>query len=146
MASNTSNDVIKVGDKYYLCLDGVWFVSDSPEGTWKVTHEVPSSIYTIPPSNPLYYVRYVYVYRLLYVGFTWLGAVLAQQYTTQTDRDVLDAVLIMQADAFGFKGSRQGRWGTVIPRHRFAQADKIPGQGRHADASRSYEVYPMYPI
>ena len=61
-AANSPNDVIKVGDKYYLCLEGIWFVSDSPEGTWKVTHEVPSSIYTIPASSPVYHTTYVQVY------------------------------------------------------------------------------------
>jgi hypothetical protein len=61
-AANTSSDVIKVGDMYYLCVNGVWFESSSPEGTWKVTHEVPSEIYTIPSNSPVYHTTYVQVY------------------------------------------------------------------------------------
>jgi hypothetical protein len=61
-ATNTSFDVIRVGDLYYTCFQGAWFVSTTPKGPWKLTDSVPAEIYTIPPSNPLYDDTYVQVY------------------------------------------------------------------------------------
>jgi hypothetical protein len=60
-AVNTEKDVLKVGDLYYLCVDGVWFVSSSPSGPWAVTGSVPGEIYEIPPSSPSYHVTHVTV-------------------------------------------------------------------------------------
>ena len=51
-AVNTPDRVIRVGDLYYLCFQGVWFVSKSPNGPWKVADSVPAVIYTIPPTRP----------------------------------------------------------------------------------------------
>jgi hypothetical protein len=58
-ATNTSDKVIKVGDVYYLCLQGVWFMSTTPSGPWSTAKSVPSEIYQIPPSSPVYNVTYV---------------------------------------------------------------------------------------
>jgi hypothetical protein len=58
-ASNTQEKVIKVGDMYYLCFQAVWFMSVKPNGPWKVTDSVPTEIYTIPPSSPVYNITYV---------------------------------------------------------------------------------------
>jgi len=58
-ATNTSDKVIKVGDVFYLCLQGVWFVSTSPDGPWTTASSVPKEIYAIPPSSPVYNVTYV---------------------------------------------------------------------------------------
>ncbi len=58
-ATNTSDKVIKVGDVYYLCLQGVWFMSTTPQGPWQTATSVPQEIYTIPPSSPVYNVTYV---------------------------------------------------------------------------------------
>ena len=58
-AVNTPNKVIQVGSQYYLCYQGVWFVSSSPQGPWQVAQTVPQVIYTIPPSSPVYNVTYV---------------------------------------------------------------------------------------
>ena len=60
-AANTNDKVIKVGDLYYLCFQGIWFMSTSPIGPWKTADAVPSVIYTIPPSSPVYNVTYVTV-------------------------------------------------------------------------------------
>ncbi len=60
-AANTSSDVVKQGDKYYLCQDAVWFVSTSSTGPWAVCKDVPDEIYDIPPSSPVYRVTYVTV-------------------------------------------------------------------------------------
>ena len=58
-AVNTPNKVIQVGTEYYLCYQGVWFVSFSSQGPWQVAQTVPQVIYTIPPSSPVYNVTYV---------------------------------------------------------------------------------------
>jgi hypothetical protein len=58
-ATNTPDKVIQMGDLYYLCLQGVWFVSASPQGPWATAGSVPQVIYTIPPSSPVYNVTYV---------------------------------------------------------------------------------------
>lgn len=61
-ATNTTETVIKVGDRYYLLQDGVWFMADGPNGPWQLAREVPEAIYQIPPSSPLYNATYVRVY------------------------------------------------------------------------------------
>src|SRR5262249_39006434 len=58
-AVNTPEKVIQVGDSYYLCYQGVWFMSKDPNGPWKVADSVPKEIYSIPPSSPVYNVTYV---------------------------------------------------------------------------------------
>jgi hypothetical protein len=58
-ATNTQDKVIKDGDLYYLCFQGVWFMSTTPNGPWKTAESVPKEIYTIPPSSPVYNVTYV---------------------------------------------------------------------------------------
>ena len=58
-ATNTPNKVIQVGSVYYLCLNGVWFMSNTPNGPWQTAPSVPPTIYTIPASSPVYNVTYV---------------------------------------------------------------------------------------
>jgi hypothetical protein len=58
-AVNTPDKVIKDGDVYYLCLQGVWFMSPNATGAWTTAPSVPKEIYTIPPSSPVYNVTYV---------------------------------------------------------------------------------------
>jgi hypothetical protein len=58
-ATNTTSKVIQVGSSYYLCLQGIWFVSSNAEGPWQTATSVPQVIYTIPPSSPVYNVTYV---------------------------------------------------------------------------------------
>jgi hypothetical protein len=58
-AANTQDKIIKVGDLYYLCFQGIWFMSTSAQGPWKTADSVPKEIYTIPPSAPVYNVTYV---------------------------------------------------------------------------------------
>jgi hypothetical protein len=52
--ANTSFDVLKVDDKYYLLHAGIWYGGDSPTGPWTVAASLPDAIYTIPPSSPAY--------------------------------------------------------------------------------------------
>src|SRR5215467_2295492 len=58
-AANTTDKVVKIGDVYYLCLQGVWFMSPNPQGPWTTCTSVPQEIYTIPSSSPVYNVTYV---------------------------------------------------------------------------------------
>jgi hypothetical protein len=60
-AVNTDKDILKVGDLYYMCFQGVWFMSRTPTGPWAVTGEVPKQIYEIPVSSPSHAVTYVTV-------------------------------------------------------------------------------------
>lgn len=73
-AINTPYSIIYVDNIYYCCHDAVWFQSDYPLGPWTICTSVPQVIYTIPPSCPIYPVRYVYVYDstpdVVYTGYT----------------------------------------------------------------------------
>jgi hypothetical protein len=60
-AVNTDKQILKVGDLYYMCFQGVWFMSKSPTGPWEVTSSVPKEIYEIPTSSPAHNVTYVTV-------------------------------------------------------------------------------------
>jgi hypothetical protein len=77
---NTSYDVIHAGPGYYSAYNGVWFTAGGPLGPWVVADSIPPEIYSIPPSNPLYHDRFVYVYGstpdAVYYGYTpgYLGA------------------------------------------------------------------------
>ena len=62
-AVNTDSDVIRIGELYYLCFQGVWFVSHFPEGPWEVSDTLPEEITTIPPASPVYHTTYVDVYE-----------------------------------------------------------------------------------
>lgn len=81
-ASNSATPVIMLNAKtYYACQGGVWFVGGSAQGPWTVATTVPASIYAIPPSCPIYYVTYTYIYgytpNVVYVGYTpgYMGVV-----------------------------------------------------------------------
>jgi len=84
-AVNTPNEVIMApvpgdGVRYYAVKHGIWFVAGDPRGPWVAADMIPAEIYRIPPSSPLYHVRYTYVYgatpEFVYVGYTpgYLGA------------------------------------------------------------------------
>ena len=42
---NTDKHIIKFGDLYYLCFQGVWFMSKSATGPWEVATSIPKEIY-----------------------------------------------------------------------------------------------------
>lgn len=59
-AVNTSEKVIEVNSSsYYLCANGIWFTSNTPQGPWITASSIPAEIYTIPSSSPVYNVTYV---------------------------------------------------------------------------------------
>jgi hypothetical protein len=61
-AINTPADVILAEARYYALQDGIWFLASAPAGPWVVADSIPTAIYSIPPSSPLYHVRFVYIY------------------------------------------------------------------------------------
>ncbi|HME41699.1 MAG TPA: hypothetical protein VKF36_01320 [Syntrophorhabdales bacterium] len=67
--------------QWYGVQSGVWFTASSAQGPWTVATSVPSVIYSIPPSSPVYYATYVHVYdatpEYVTVGYTpgYLGTV-----------------------------------------------------------------------
>jgi hypothetical protein len=60
-AVNTDKDIIKLGDTYYMCFQGVWFIAKAPEGPWTVADSIPKEIYSIPASSSVNHVTYVTV-------------------------------------------------------------------------------------
>ena len=73
-AVNTSSSVILSEKTYFVCDNAVWFTGKSPTGPWTVSAEVPKDVQKIPPSSPVYNVKYVYIYEstpeVVYVGYT----------------------------------------------------------------------------
>ena len=82
--ANASVPVIQVApNAFYAVTAGVWFTAAQLTGPWVVATSVPTVIYTIPPSSPIYYVTYVRIYEAtpeyVYVGYTpgYLGTVIS---------------------------------------------------------------------
>lgn len=73
-AVNASATVLKLGGVYYTVDNGVWFESGSPAGPWIVSTTRPGDVDLIPPSYPVYNVKYVYIYDYtpdyVYMGYT----------------------------------------------------------------------------
>ena len=81
---NSSEPLIQVTpNAYYAVVAGVWFTAPQTTGPWAIATSVPETIYTIPPSSPLYYVTYVRIYEAtpnyVYVGYTpgYMGTVVS---------------------------------------------------------------------
>jgi hypothetical protein len=63
-AVNTNTYVLQIGTAYYACDHGAWFVATTPVGPWVLADSIPTVIYTIPATSPLYPVTYVRVYAV----------------------------------------------------------------------------------
>ncbi len=79
---NSPSPIIMVSQyQWYGVENGVWFTASSAQGPWVVATSIPASIYSIPPSSPLYYVTYVKIYDVtpetVVVGYTpgYMGTV-----------------------------------------------------------------------
>jgi hypothetical protein len=61
-------------DLYYVCDNAVWFVGKGPVGPWEVATSIPDEFQKIPPDDPSYNVKYVYIYDVqpdvVYTGYT----------------------------------------------------------------------------
>jgi hypothetical protein len=73
-AVNTSSTVLLYQNVFYVCDNAVWFVGNSPTGPWEVATSIPDEFQLIPPDDPAYNVRYVYIYDVepdvVYIGYT----------------------------------------------------------------------------
>jgi hypothetical protein len=73
-ALNTPSSVIRYKGIYYCVENGVWFESDQATGPWVVAVQRPEEVDIIPPSNPEYNLKYVYIYDVdpdwAYMGYT----------------------------------------------------------------------------
>lgn len=61
-AINSDKTVIKIRGNYYCVDEGVWFIANHYNGPWEVAISIPEEIYSIPPEEPIYHVRYVHIY------------------------------------------------------------------------------------
>ena len=72
-AVNSPYSVVCADGAYYCCDQAVWYTCATPTGAWRVALRIPSSIYLIPPSCPVYNCRYVYCYHatpdVVYMGY-----------------------------------------------------------------------------
>ncbi len=70
---NTDAEVLSDGRRYYLCNVGVWYVADDAQGPWSVSVDVPVGLDDVPPSCPVYNLRWVDIYEVtptvVYVGY-----------------------------------------------------------------------------
>ena len=73
-AKNTASPVIRYNRQYFLVDNGIWFQSNSAGGPWVASNYRPEDIDLIPPSYPVYNVKYVYIYDYtpdyIYTGYT----------------------------------------------------------------------------
>jgi len=80
VAENSNITVLKSNGQYYAVDNGVWYVSNNPNGPWQVSTDRPSDVNNIPPDNVAYNVKYVYIYDYtpdyVYAGYTsgYLGS------------------------------------------------------------------------
>lgn len=81
LAENSNTTVMLApNNKYYALTDGIWFISNNPNGPWEVANERPSDVEKIPANSSAYNARYVQVYyttpQYVYVGYTpgYLGS------------------------------------------------------------------------
>lgn len=73
-AVNTPGSVVKYRGTYYTVDNGVWFQSPNANGPWTVATTRPEEIDIVPPSYPVYNMKYVYIYDVspdyVYMGYT----------------------------------------------------------------------------
>ena len=82
-AVNTGGSVIQGPDSLYYAVDqAIWFTSESATGPWIVVDHFPNDVRKIPPSCPVFNMKFVHIYdftdEIVYVGYTagYLGAFL----------------------------------------------------------------------
>lgn len=72
-AVNTASQVVQSEDKFYCAEQGAWYVANAAEGPWITAIEIPEEVRNIPASNPLYNVKFLYIYgyndEVVYFGY-----------------------------------------------------------------------------
>lgn len=73
-AVNTPHQVLMWNKRYYLVEEAVWYNSSSAGGPWRIATQRPVGVENIPADNPLFNLKYVYVYKQtdneVYTGYT----------------------------------------------------------------------------
>jgi hypothetical protein len=59
LAINTSYQVLRFEDTYYLCHNAVWMIASEPAGPWTYADSIPDAFASIPPSSPAYNATFV---------------------------------------------------------------------------------------
>jgi hypothetical protein len=71
---NCDMSILLVDGKYYCVDNGIWFEAMKATGPWAVSTVRPEGVEDIPAENPVYNVKYVYIYdstpEVVYVGYT----------------------------------------------------------------------------
>ena len=57
-----SQPVVKADGAVFCCDSGAWFTAPAVTGPWTLCDRVPTSVYAIPPSCPIYPCTYVWVF------------------------------------------------------------------------------------
>lgn len=58
-ATNTSQDVLRLGDRWLGCERGLWFESRTPGRSWQLVKELPVEIASIPVSSSKHRLTYI---------------------------------------------------------------------------------------
>jgi hypothetical protein len=73
-AVNTASTVLYDNKAYYAVDNGIWFISPGATGPWSVSTRRPANLDQIPPSSPVYNVKFVDIYDItpdyIYMGYT----------------------------------------------------------------------------
>ena len=83
-AVNSMASVIKTPERFYAVDQAIWFVADDAAGPWNVSDHIPQDVKKIPPTYPVYNMKFVYIYdyseNVVFTGYTggYLGTFLYQ--------------------------------------------------------------------
>jgi hypothetical protein len=127
---NAAEDMLAVGDRYYCCRNGVWFAANDPVGPWAVSREVPGAVQTLPPSSPLYHLRFVQVLAYSPTTVTF-------GYTSGYTGAFVDGGAVVYGTGFAEPGYVAAGVYYALP--------PLLGLGRHFDpaAGRFFELPPV---
>ena len=59
---NTDAQVVAAAGRFYLCDQGVWYVTEDANGPWRVSDVRPPGLDALEPSCPIYNLRFVDIY------------------------------------------------------------------------------------
>ncbi|HET6564291.1 MAG TPA: hypothetical protein VFG52_02660, partial [Xanthomonadales bacterium] len=58
-AVNTTSQVLRQNDNYFLCQDAAWYSSGSATGPWRPALQIPDAVSDIPPDDPAHNLTFV---------------------------------------------------------------------------------------
>jgi hypothetical protein len=62
-AINTADAVLKINDQYYCCNNAIWFTAKAANGPWQVAVTVPETVNLLPPTVPVYNIKFAKIYE-----------------------------------------------------------------------------------